>query len=247
MQINNNYYNNYQATTSNNQTVKSDKSSFDSMISSSQDTKQEEVRGRFLKFADEHNSFASFTDNEKKLFRDILRDDKITKEEMDSLTYEQTIQLKDIVFMKNLSNEDFGKTPLIDKSNQIQDMLMSSTTSNNQTFNQAVYRTSKQMDNDIQRSTFLSQLSINLSQEHFGLELMPSFYAGVESKNIWDKSQMNLNYDDFLSKIISLHEKNIANPPIKDPIFIKQHQERLDGYNILLKHYNDVKGELKYV
>ncbi|MGA1932403.1 hypothetical protein ACH5BF_06725 [Arcobacter sp. YIC-464] len=250
MQVTNNTYTNYYAQTNN--TTKAEKTEESSFASMLKDSQKEDVdeQGRFLKYMDKYNAFDSLSQEDRKVFREILKDDKVTMAEIDSLSYNQAEIFLDYTFPPtNLPKEEFNKGPIVNIPNQGVHMLFATRTTNDKTFNEALYRTAREIDDDSYRSKILGQVRMNIAQVHFGYELKASFYAGVETENQWnwDYDNMNINFDDFLTNVISMHENEIENPPNNDPDFIKQHQERLDGYNIILKHYNDIKKESIYV
>lgn len=249
MQVTSNSYSYYnQSSSTQSKTQKSEEVSFSSMLEN-EVKKSEDDRGRFLKFVDQYNVFDSLSFEDKKVFREILKDDKITMAEMDSLSYEQAEKFEKYAFPPAwLPKEELLKSPIVDMSNQTVSMLDVTKMTNDRTFNKALYQTAREISDDGFRSTVFGEVKVNLSQAHFGFEILSSFNAGAEVKNLWqdDVDSMNINFDKFLNDVINLHEKAIANPQTH-PAVIHQHQERLDGYNIIQKHYNNIKKESKYV
>ncbi len=248
MQVTNNTYTNYYNQTNNTTKVeKTEESSFASMLTGSQ--KEEEV-GRYVKYMDQFNYFDSLSDEDRKVFREILKDDKITMAEMDSLSYEQAVRFEKVAFPQgNFSKEQLNNTPIVNIPNQGVHMLFATRTTNDKTFNEALYRTAREIDDDSYRRTIFREVKTNVTQVHFGDPLIESFnvIAYENAKNLWkeDIDKMNINFDKFLTDVITLHEKALANPKTH-PAVIDQHQEKLDGYNIILKHYNDIKKESIY-
>lgn len=252
MQISNNSYTNYNQASTVTKKEHTTQSFFSSMLTNTEKTEEkdnQEKIGMFLKYMDQYNAFDSLSQENKKIFREILKDDEVTMAEIDSLSYEQSELFMDYVYPPaTLPKEEFNKAPIVKKSNQITAMLFTTRTTNDKTFNEALYRTAREIDDDLYRMTILGQVQMNIAQAHFGYELLPSFYTNAQTENQWnwDYDNMNIDFGKFLSDVISMHESEIANPPNKDPEFIKQHQQRLDGYNIILEHYNDIKSEAKY-
>ncbi|XPV70614.1 MAG: hypothetical protein ACNI25_08505 [Halarcobacter sp.] len=249
MQVSNNTYTNYYTQTNNiTKTEKTEENSFSSMLTSSEKTEEKEEVGLYIKYMDQFNYFDSLSPEDRKLFREILKDDQITMAEMDSLTYEQAEKFEYIAYPQgDFTKEQINNTPIVYKTNQIGDMLLATRTTNDKTFNEALYRTARELDDDIYRMTVLGQVKMNVAQAHFGYELMPSFYVEAETENMWkwDYDNMNIDFNKFLGDVISMHKEALANPKTH-PKVIDQHQERLDGYNIILKHYNDIKKESMY-
>ena len=250
MQVTNNTYTNYyNQTNSTTKVEKTEKSSFASMLTGSQKEDVDE-QGRFLQYMDKYNAFDSLSEKDRKVFREILKDDKVTMAEIDSLSYSQAEMFLDYTFPPtNLPKEEFNKAPIVNIPNQAVDMLFATRTTNDKTFNEALYRTAREIDDDSYRRTIFREVKTNVTQVHFGDPLVETFnvIAYENAKNLWkeDIDKMNINFDKFLTDVITLHEKALANPKTH-PVVIDQHQEKLDGYNIILKHYTDIKKESIY-
>lgn len=246
MQVSNTSYINYNQV---NQAVKNEKSSqnsFSTHLENQKNNENTQASGKYINYMKQFNHFSKLSSEDREVFLKILEDDKITLEEMDSLSYEQAEKFEYIAFPQGeLTKEQLNNTPIVDMSNQINSMLFTTRTTNDKTFNKALYQTAREISDDGFRSKVLSEVKVNLSQAHFGYEILSSFNAGAEVKNLWqnDVDSMNINFNKFLNDVINLHEKAIANPQTH-PAVIHQHQERLDGYNIIQKHYNNIKNEV---
>lgn len=248
MQVSNNIYTNYNQIANTTKPQKTEESTFASMLNSSENIKEEQS-GLFLKFMDQYNAFDSLSEKDRKHFKEILKDDKITMAEMDSLSYEQAEKFEYYAYPPaTLPIHELNKAPIVMKPNQVSTMLFATRTTNDRAFNEALYKTAREINNDDHRSTVFSEVQTNLSQVHFGFEVLSSFNSGAKQKDLWneDIQIMNIDFDNFLNDVISLHEKALSNPKTH-PAVIKQHEERLDGYNIILKHFNNIKSEPKYV
>ncbi len=248
MQITNNTYTNYNQAKSISKNEESSETSFSSMLANNTEKSEDkEKMGKYVTYLDKFNVFDSFSAEEKKVFREILKDDKIILSEMDSLSYEQVERFFHVALPQgDFSKEQLDNTPIVNMSNQIIEMLFTTRTTNNKTFNKALYQTAKEINDDDFRRNIFGELQTNLFQAHFGFEILPSFNAGASRGNLWkdDIDSMNIDFNKFLYDVINLHEKAIANPKTH-PAVIHQHQRVLDGYNIIKKHYDKLQSEIK--
>ncbi|UTJ06281.1 hypothetical protein [Arcobacter roscoffensis] len=246
MQVSNTSYVNYNQV---NQTLKNEKSSsnsFSTDLENQKSTENTQSSGKYINYMKQFNHFSKLSSEDREVFLKILEDDKITLAEMDSLSYEQAEKFEYIAFPQgSLTKEQLSNVPIVSMPNQIPDMLFATRTTNDKTFNKALYETAREISNDNFRSTVFGEVKVNLSQAHFGFEILSSFNAGAEVKNLWqdDVDSMNIDFDKFLNDVINLHEKAISNSKTH-PAVIQQHQESLDGYNIIKKHYYNIKNEV---
>ena len=249
MQINSNYQSNYPehqktTTTSSSKTT----SSFDALLNQPQEVPKEENKSKMITYLEENNLFSDLSAEDKALFRNILKDDKVTMAEMNNLSYEQTEKLKDHIYFPNLQKEEFLKTPVILVPSQGLAMMFATQTTNDKTFNEALFRTAKELDSSIDRDRILSEVKDNLSQVHFKEPLRATFYADAFRGNLWkeDIEAMNIDFNSFLSNILNMHENGISNTKLH-PQLREQHQQAFNDYSIVLKHFNDIQNENKYV
>ncbi|PID87066.1 MAG: hypothetical protein CSB13_01315 [Chloroflexi bacterium] len=241
MQITNNISSSYNQINLVKKTKETAKTSFASMLENNiEKTEKKEEMGKYVTYLDKFNIFDSFSAEDRKIFRKILRDDKLTLSEIDSLSYEQAERFRSIGIAPGtfLSEEQFNNCPILTSSNQVKDMLDSTRKTNNKTFNEALYRTAREIKDDHDRSEILGEAQLQIST----LLSNSGKSSGVNQWD-WDYDNMNIDFSKFLNDIISKYEELIANPPNKNPQFIKQQQKKLDGYNIILKHFNDIKNE----
>ena len=250
MQINSNYQSNYpeyQKTTSTSSSETT--SSFDALLNQTQEVPKEENKSRIIAFLEDYNRFEDLSAEDETLFRNILKDDKVTMEEMNNLSYEQTEKFqKYIVQIPDISKEEILKKPIIKMSNQVNHMLFATETTNDRTFNEAIFRTAKELNNDVERMRILSEVKDNLSQVHFKEPLRATFYADAFRGNLWkeDIEAMNIDFNSFLSNILNIHENGASNTNLH-PQLREQHQQAFNDYSIVLKHFNDIQNENKYV
>ena len=247
MQVNSNYQSSNYEYSNNTSPSKTGSSTFDALLTKTEEPTQTEEKSRIIAFLEKHNRFDSLPQEEEKLVRDILSDDKLSMTEMNSLSYKEVEKIVDFIHVQHLPKEEIANMPIVSTTNQITDMLFATQTTNNRTFNEAMYRTSKEINNDRDRSSIINEVKDNLSQVHFGQPLKASFYADAFRGNLWkeDIDAMNIDFESFLSNIINLHETAIVNPKIH-PEAVKQHQDTVNGYNIIQKHFTQIENENKY-
>lgn len=233
MKINSSAHLNYNQTSHRKTTIEVKETSFSSMLSTQNDTTIEKKEGLFVTFMDEHNLFDSLSIENKKVFREILMDDEITMSEMDSLSYEQSSLLLDYAIpAKFLSKEDFGKTPIVSMTQQISSMLFAPRTTNDDAFNEALFRMAREIDNDLERDNILNDVNNTLSQ---------ALNPDSPSYNLWnwDYDTMNINFSNFLFDVSNLTAESINDT--QDEEVRERQQKILDGYEIISKHYFEIK------
>ena len=190
-------------------------------------------------FLDAHNGYSSLSPTDEKIFRDILSDNKLTKEEADSLSYEQVEKIATLLRQSNLPEEEWKSMPLVVRG---VDLSATQITTNRQ-FNEAYYNTMKELPNE-QKHILDSEVHYNLGELYLGAELRATFAMG-SSANPWEYQNMDADFGKFIKDVINHHEAIIADPKVDD-IYKKQHQDIVDVYNVLEKNYNQVLNKTKY-
>lgn len=103
---NNNNNNSIYSTVSSVQTTitQNTNSSFDTLVNTQE---QETIpiskmtrTPKIVEFLDRYNKFSTLSSTDEKIFRDILSDNKLTKEEANSLNYEQVERISDLLTTK---------------------------------------------------------------------------------------------------------------------------------------------------
>jgi len=244
MQISNNTsVPSYNSTVTNNNDVKNVSSGFDALLNEQKRVSEKE-EGKVISFLEKHSKFDSLSNNDKKVFKDILADDNISMQEMDSLSYDQAQKLFNLVHPTHLLKEDLLQMPITGFSSQIGAMLYSAQITKNEDFNKAMYKTSREITSDNDRQTITSEVHFNLAQAKNNRELKPSFAdyeyrpSYMEIKNI----NSEIDFSKFLSDLIEVHKKGAEEATFE---MKKQYQDLLDGYTIIQKHYNAVLNEKK--
>lgn len=203
----------------------------------------EKEEGKVISFLEKHNKFDSLSNNDKKVFKDILADDSISIQEMDSLSYDQAQKLFNLVFPKLLSKEDLLQMPLARHSSQIGAMLSATKMTKNEDFNKAMYKTTREITSDNDRRTITRVVNFNLSQAKNNRELDPFDYEYRPSFMEIENINSEIDFSKFLSDIIAVQKKGMAET--KFPTVKKQYQNLLEGYSIVQKNYNAVLNEKK--
>lgn len=196
---------------------------------------------KIVEFLDRYNKFSTLSPTDEKIFREILSDNKLTKEEADSLSYEQVERISDLLTTNlPLSKEEFDAMPIVQMG---VDLIATRVTGNRQ-FNEAFYNTLKEL-NPKKEQLLRSEVDNNLGQLYLGKELKATFeYWGSYLANPWEYDKMNANFGKFIKDVKSHHEAIISNPKVPD-VIKKQFQDIVDVYNVLEKNYNEVINKTK--
>jgi len=247
MEVTNNSYTNYTQQSSITKIEEVKGVSFASMIGTEEEMVEETI-GDYVAYMDKHGGFDLLSEENQAVFKEILKDDEVTIDEIDSLSYEEAkLFHKYALYPETLSEEEINNAPIVNMTSQIGSMFFTTQTTNDDTFNEALYRTVREVNDDNIRRDITNEVSINLAQVHFGSDLMASYTNGAytNTPNLWaeDVEKMNINFDNFLADVLNFHEEVIDNPEMSSDTK-ERSQELLDGYNIILKHYYDIKTEI---
>ena len=240
---NNSIYSSVSTTqTSNTQTTNS---SFNTLVNNSnQETTTSNTTARtpkIVEFLDARNGFSSLSPTDEKIFREILSDNKLTKEEANSLSYEQVERISNLLTTNlPLSKEEFDAMPIV----QMGVDLISTRATGNRQFNEAFYNTLKEIDSPMDAKKLEGEVYYNLGELYKGTSYRPTFDMGL-SANPWEFENMNADFGKFIKDVINHHEAIIADPKVAD-IIKPQYQDIVDLYSILEKNYNQVLNKTKY-
>ncbi|MCT7557620.1 hypothetical protein [Aliarcobacter butzleri] len=191
-------------------------------------------------FLDAHNGYSSLSPTDEKIFRDILSDNKLTKEEANSLSFEQVERITTLLLPSGLSDEEINSMPIVQQGVD----LFSTRATGNRQFNEAFYNTLKEIDSPMDANKLEGEVYYNLGELYNGAELRATFAIG-SSANPWEFRNMDADFEKFIKDVINHHEAVIADPKVDD-IYKKQHQDIVDLYSILEKNYNQVLSKTKY-
>lgn len=197
---------------------------------------------KIVEFLDAHKGFSSLSPTDEKIFREILSDNKLTKEEANSLSFEQVERITTLLLPSGLSDEERNSMPIV----QLGVDLFSTKATGNRQFNEAYYNTLKELD-DKDASILRNEVENNLGQLLIGKELRATFqYKDCYLANPWEYQNMDADFGKFIKDVKSHHEAIIAKHKGKNEI-TKQFQNIVDVYNVLEKNYNQVLSKTKYV
>ena len=226
-------------------TTQNTSSSFDTLVNNqAQETISPSKMARtpkIVEFLDRYNKFSTLSQTDEKIFREILSDNKLTKEEADSLSFEQVERISNLLTTNlPLSKEEFDAMPIVQWG---VDLIATRATGNRQ-FNEAFYNTLKELTPE-KKHILESEVNNNLGQLYLGKELKATFeYWGSYLANPWEYDKMNADFGKFIQDVKSHHEAIISNPKVPD-VIKKQFQDIVDVYNVLEKNYNQVLSKAK--
>ncbi len=221
-------------------TTQNTNSSFDTLVNTQE---QETIpiskmprTPKIVEFLDRYNKFSTLSPTDEKIFREILSDNKLTKEEADSLSYEQVERISDLLTTNlPLSKEEFDAMPIVQMG---VDLIATRITGNRQ-FNEAFYNTLKELDSE-KKHILESEVHNNLGQLLLGKKLEATFsYGDSYLANPWEYQNMNADFGKFIKDVINHHEAIINNPKVID-VIKSQYQNIVNVYKVLEKNYNQV-------
>ena len=218
-------------------------SSFNTLVNTqNQETTTTTARTpKIVEFLDARNGFSSLSPTDEKIFRNILSDNKLTKEEANSLSYEQVERIRDLISPAKLTKEEMYSMPIVQSG---VDLIATQTTGNRQ-FNEAYYNTLKELD-DKDASILRNEVENNLGQLFTGKELRATFqYKDCYLVNPWEYQNIDTDFSKFIKDVISHHETIISKHKGNDEI-TKQFQDVVDVYKVLEKNYDQVLSKTKY-
>ena len=220
---------------------KTNESNFDLILKEEEKVVEINNKGKLNTFLDKNAVYASLSlsKEDESLFRDILKDDKISLNELKSLPYEKVGILRKLVLPTNLTMNQFNNLPLLksEETNQVNAMLFATSTTPNISFNKAVYTTLGNISDDEQLFKFTGSLA-SISQNR--LNTKTDAITGIVTKIDIDYSL--INFDSFIENKI----KNIFEM-INNPVYTREEQEKAkifhDIYLNFQKKYTELKKE----
>lgn len=224
-------------------------SSFDTFLNNQTkdiviEPKKEEIF-RVVAFIDKYTSFSSLGKIEEKIFREILSDDKLTIEEIQSLNYEQVKKLGSFLdsalYCSGISPD---KIPLVkDTDIRIGAMFHAVRMTDNEDFNKAIFETVQTIDESIEMGYFFYKLSGNLDWNDKTC-LIPERDDPELRKNSTKENWEILDYKKFIESIIKEYDQLVKNPITSDEDRIL-YQKLLNDYILLGKNHNEIKEKYK--
>ena len=196
---------------------------------------------RILNFLEKFNKLNSLSPTDEKIFRDLLSDDKLTKEEVKTLSFDQIERIRDLILPGSLTEEEKNSMPMVQVVGV--DLLATRLTGNKQ-FNEALFNTTLDLNTE-DADRLISEVHNNLGQLSIGKELRPSFTEPSYLPNQWEYHDMNADFGKFIKNVLNHHEAMIANPNV-DSGCKEQLKDVIDVYKVLEKNYNQVLSKTKY-
>ena len=224
--------------------------SFDSYLSNTNEKTAtlNNQTSKVVAFIDKYNGFSSLSPTDEKIFRDILSDDKLTMEEMQSLTYEQIKKVENLILPNYTTGVSDNEIPIVKVTDsKIGSMLKAVKMTDNEDFNKALFETVQTTDNEMERMDFFDRLSSTLGFNDNTNAQKIIYNKTNDTKYLPQNEDWKINdYSEFIN--INMKELNelLKNRNISDEN--KQiYQKILDNFITLQKNHNEIKNEAKYV
>ena len=205
---------------------------------------EKEKKGLFLSYLEHTKSFEEFNPNDIKVFKSILMDNKISEEELSSLTYEQTKSFSQFIQIP-FDEKNLHKIPIFDASNKTKFLISSTSWTNDENFNKATFKTYEELSfRDI--FNLNTQLSFNIEQTQKGEKPTILYFTDIYNKNPKsDILEYQVDFTTLLTSIIKQSQEDL-NSSTTHPDVRKQLEETNNLYSKLLDNYEQVKNESKY-
>ena len=219
-------------------------SSFNTLVNNSQNQETTTTTARtpkIVEFLEARNGFSSLSPTDEKIFREILSDNKLTKEEANSLSFEQVERITTLLLPSGLSDEEINSMPIVQQGVD----LFSTRATGNRQFNEALFNTTLDLSTE-DADRLIGEVHNNLGQLYLGRELKATFqYTGSYLANPWEYKDIYADFSKFIKDVKSHHESIIAKHKGNDEIK-KQFQDIVNVYDVLEKNYNQVLSKTKY-
>lgn len=219
-------------------------SSFNTLVNTqNQDTTVTTPKtSRIVNFLEKFNKLNSLSPTDEKIFRDLLSDDKLTKEEVKTLSFDQIERIRDLILPGSLTEEEKNSMPVVQVVGV--DLLATRITGNKQ-FNEALFNTTLDLSTE-DADRLIGEVHNNLGQLFTGKELRATFqYKDCYLVNPWEYKYIDVDFSKFIKDVKSHHEAIIAKHKGDDEIK-KQFQDIVDVYDVLEKNYNQMLSKTKY-
>ena len=194
---------------------------------------------KVVAFIDKYNGFSSLSSIDEKIFRDILSDDKLTLEEIKSLSYEQVKKIDNFLVFGFTSGISPDEIPLVKSTDfKIEAMVHATKMTDNEDFNKALFETVQTIDDQMECMNFFDKLSDNLGWNDKTC-LIPERDDPELKKNSTKQNWEILDYKKFIEA--SMYELNelLKNQVIPNEDKMK-YQELLNIFTVLQKNHNEI-------
>lgn len=236
-----NYTQNTQKVNSSNTT---NKASFGEVLGATQ-KEEKRYESKFLQFLGE-GALDKFSEEKKRLFEDILSDDKITMSEIENLNYKDTKELLNFVW-NSYSNENgiVKDTPFVQQDSQVQDIWGASNLTNDEAFNEAYANIMRDPNlDDNQRDRISFEMQQQMTQSYFNKDLEISTVASLNPKassNPLEMDKDKIDIDVFFDRVFNMLDNWLSKTDIvpslrKDAEFLK------NTYGDIYENYQKIKN-----
>lgn len=177
---------------------------------------------------EKHNAFENLSKEEETLFKFILEDDVISKDELKNLSFEQMIKFHNI--LQSVSKLE-GGLPMVRGF----EVLSYANMTENEDLNKAIFDTLKNISDTRERTVFALELGGKL---------------GSDNKNLINQTNQrvdtsNKNYSAFINNLQNEYKSAISNPIVNSEhrLILQKH---LQYVNNLQENYTKTQKETKY-
>lgn len=209
-------------------------------------TEQSEI----LNYLDKYNAFENYSEEDEKIYREVLLDGKLTDRDMEKLSFKQIQQLQELLLTDREKvkdpNADFSLPIIGVLEGRSWSLISASNYTNNDKFNKALFESIKQIDREEDRRNLFSEVSTNISEVAFGADPRHPAHGrkhpieGFEFINPENKHKFdNIDYGKFFNDYMSYIDKNLNTPNLA-PEFYDYLKYSKGLYTILQENYQNV-------
>lgn len=213
------------------------------------------INHRFIKNIEDIGLLDKLNKNELEMIENLFDGGVVTKDELLEAPYEElssvfnkfkkedmTKYIESVMFISNITSSS------TESMNQLNDMVFAITYSSNDELNNALFTTMSEIDNEAQRLTLYSELSLNLAQYTNNEKINSSFTAEHFSKMINENAakQLEESFDlDYFIDLILENTKEMKERTKNINGSSKQYGEILDSYSSLKENLLNIRNEKK--
>lgn len=205
-----------------------------------------------ITFIDKYNGFSYLSSTDEEIFREILSDDKLTMEKMQSLTYKQVKKVEDLILSNYTTGVCATEIPVVKiMDRKITSMLKAVRMTYNEDFNKALFKTVQTIDNSIERMDFFYRLSNSLgfndNTESIRAIIAKTNNSELKKKYLPQNDEWIIkDYKKFINTNINDLNNLLENPNILDED--KQlYQKLLNNFITLQKNHNKIRNKSRHV
>ena len=202
---------------------------FDKKDISNKKQREQYKTSKTLELLDKYKALDEFPKQDQEAFRRVLKDDFLSIEEVNSLTYEQTFKLQRLTFTP-LGNE-LHIINTIKYENAVEDILAMTEISGSEVFNKSMMKTMQKIESQGDRALLISEVYRNLS----------TYYSSIKNKKLplFERIMMKVNTNELISNVLTnIYQKlNSCNLSFD---LTKKYKKLESLYQILKSSYNEV-------